>query len=61
MLFTNYIILTGLFEEYGKYRFMEGMYKESRMFKQQMECKSMAADVWERAFRIINEMEGAHE
>lgn len=60
-MITNYIILTDLFEKYGKYRFLEGMYKESRMFEQQMECKSLAADIWERAFNIVKEMEGAND
>lgn len=59
MAITKYVILTALFEQYGRYRFLEGMYKECRMFKQQMDCKSLAADVWERAFKIIKEMEGA--
>ena len=61
MKFTNYIILTGIFEEYGKTRYNEGRYREAGFVQDAEACKIRAGEIWERGFKIINEMEGAHE
>lgn len=57
MKFTNYIILTQIFEEYGKHRFLEGMFMEARMPAKQNDEKVKAGDAWQRGFAIIKEME----
>lgn len=61
MKFTNYLILTELFAQYGTHRFNEGMFMEARMQEEQLKQKALAQDVWERAFAIIKEMEDANE
>lgn len=61
MKITNYIILTDLIEQYGNHRFLEGMFKEARKPKEQYEEKVKAGELWERAFNIIKEMEGAND
>lgn len=56
-MINNYIILTDLFGQYGKARHLEGMFQEARMFKEKEQQKEIAIDLWERAFKIIKEME----
>lgn len=57
MKFSKYIILTHIFEEYGKHRFYEGVYMASRMQKEQLNEKVKAGDAWQKAFAIIKEIE----
>ena len=61
MKFTNYLLLTELFAQYGTHRFNEGMFMEARMQEEKIKQKVLAGEVWQRAFAIIKEMEEANE
>lgn len=61
MKLTNYLILTQIFEEYGKHRYLEGMFMAAGQAQNKQEQKIKAEDAWQRAFAIIKEMEGAND